>query len=149
MYMAGLVLFPLYKRYPRLANTLKWTGLPLMAASLIGASFSQTVNHLIITQGAIYGLGGCVVYYPTLLYLDEWFVQRKGLAYGIMWAGTGAAGLIIPFVMNFLLSEYGFRTTLRVWAVSLLILSAPLIYFLRPRIPASSVSRNPRYGLGS
>jgi MFS family permease len=148
MYMAGLVLFPLYKRYPRLANTLKWTGLPLMAASLIGASFSQTVNHLIITQGAIYGLGGCVVYYPTLLYLDEWFVQRKGLAYGIMWAGTGAAGLIIPFVMNFLLSEYGFRTTLRVWAVALLILSAPLIYFLRPRIPASSVSRNPRYGLG-
>ncbi len=62
-------------------------------------------------------------------------------------AGTGAGGLIIPFVLNTLLSSYGFRTTLRIWAVSLLILSSPLIYFLRPRLPISLVSHSPRYGL--
>lgn len=86
MYAAGLVLFPAYKQWPRLANDSKWLGPPLMAAGLIGASFVNTVNQLVITQGGVYALGGCLVYYPTLLYIDEWFVQRKGMAFGVMWA---------------------------------------------------------------
>ncbi|KAK0116216.1 hypothetical protein ONS95_013243 [Cadophora gregata] len=149
MYVSGLVLFPAYKKFSHLASTLKWAGLPLMAAGIFAASFAQNVPHLILTQGVLYALGGCIIYYPTLLYIDEWFVQRKGLAFGIMWAGTGAGGLIIPFVLNSLLQRWGFRTTLRIWGTALLILSSPLICFLRPRIP---VSRNPtsqRYvGLG-
>jgi len=87
MYTAGLALFPMYKFYPRLPNALKWFGLPLMSAGLVAASFSESVTHLIITQGVVYALGGSMVYYPTLVWLDEWFVQKKGLAYGIMWAG--------------------------------------------------------------
>ncbi|KAI9741507.1 MAG: hypothetical protein M1818_004313 [Claussenomyces sp. TS43310] len=146
MYMVGLILFPAYKKWPRLANTSKWLGLPLMATGLIAASFVNTVDHLVLTQGAIYAIGGCIVYYPTLLFIDEWFIRRKGLAYGIMWAS--AAGLIIPFVLNYLLEKYGFRTTLRAWAVVLLVISSPLIYFLRPRLPISAVSESPHYGLG-
>jgi cyanate permease len=61
------------------------------------------------------------------------------MAYGVMWAGTGAAGLIIPFVMNFLLQKCGFRTTLRIWAVAL------IIYFLKPRLPILPVSRTVRH----
>lgn len=49
--------------------------------------------------------------------------------------------------MNFLLENYGFRTTLRVWAISLILISSPLIYFLRPRLPISPVLQPPRYGL--
>lgn len=32
-------------------------------------------------------------------------------------AGTGTAGIIVPFLMQWLLDSYGFRTALRVWAV--------------------------------
>ena len=83
--MAGLALFPVYKIFPRFASRSKWLGLPLMAAGLIAGSFATEVNHLILTQGAIYAFGGCIIYYPTLLFIDEWFIRRKGLAYGIMW----------------------------------------------------------------
>lgn len=58
------------------------------------------------------------------------------------------AGLIIPFLLTALLEKYGFRTTLRIWAATILILSIPLLYFLRPRLPISAVSQSPRYGLG-
>jgi MFS family permease len=148
MYTIGILLFPAYKKWPNLATRSKWGGLPLMATALIAGSFANKVSHLVLTQGVLYAIGGSVIYYPTLVFLDEWFIKRKGLAYGIMWAGTGTAGLIIPFVMNFLLSTYGFRTTLRVWAVALILLSAPLIYFLRPRLPISPVAQPQRYGLG-
>jgi MFS family permease len=62
-------------------------------------------------------------------------------------AGTGGGGLLTPFLMNALLEKYGFRIALRIWSIALIIISTPLIYFIRPRLPISPVSQNPRYGL--
>lgn len=50
------------------------------------------------------------------------------------------AGLIIPFLLTSLLSKYGFRTTLRAWAITLVILATPLVYFIRPRLPIRPTS---------
>jgi hypothetical protein len=33
----------------------------------------------------VYALGGGFAYTPAILFLDEWFIRRKGLAFGIMW----------------------------------------------------------------
>ncbi|KAE9365612.1 MFS general substrate transporter [Stipitochalara longipes BDJ] len=140
MYMSGLILFPAYKKWPRLAQTSQWAGMPLMAAGLTAASFAN--------KGVLYGIGVSIIYCPTLLFIDEWFIQRKGLAYGVLWAGTSTAGVIVPLLLNVFLGKYGFRTTLRIWATTILILSTPLIYFLRPRLPVSLVSQSPRYSLG-
>ncbi|KFY72282.1 hypothetical protein V499_07568 [Pseudogymnoascus sp. VKM F-103] len=148
MYMAGLLLFPAYKTWPNLADRSKWVGLPLMATALIAASFANSVNHLLLTQGVMFALGGSVVYYPALAFVDGWFIERKGLAFGIMWGGSGAAGLCIPFTINWLLHAYGFRNTLRIWAVVITVISAPLIYFLRARIPPSQTRQPVRQGLG-
>ena len=49
-------------------------------------------------------------------------------------------------MLNFLLEDYGFRTTLRTWTIAVTFISYPLIYFLRPRLPISPVSRPSRYG---
>jgi hypothetical protein len=87
MYLSGLVMFPAYKKWPWLANVSKWAGLPLMAVGLIGASFANTGGELIVTQGVIYAIGGSILYNPLLLMIDEWFVKRKGLAYGILFVG--------------------------------------------------------------
>lgn len=58
-----------------------------------------------------------------------------------------SSGLIFPFLLTALLNRYGFRTTLRVWGLVLLGLCTPLIYFVKPRLPASSMVPSPRsYG---
>jgi hypothetical protein len=98
-----------------------------------------------------------------MFYLDEWFVKRKGLAFGIMWAGVGAvsslpstvssnaskqrliyskSGLVFPFLLNYLLTTLGHANTLRIWSAILLTLCTPLIYFVKPRFrrPKSSSS---------
>jgi hypothetical protein len=85
MYMSGLLLFPAYKNWPRLARTSQWAGMPLIAAALVSASFANKVNYLILTQGAMYGIGASIIYCPTILFVDEWFIRRKGLAYGVLW----------------------------------------------------------------
>jgi MFS family permease len=60
------------------------------------------------------------------------------MAYGTMWAGKAAAGVVVPFIVSALLDKYGPRTTLQAWAVSLVVLTAPLLFYLKPRIPLSS-----------
>lgn len=107
------------QRYPYTRRPAMFTGLVFMVFGLLGASFCSTVAGLIATQGVLYGIGCILLYFPATLFLDEWFVKRKALAYGISWSGTGTAGVVVPFIMQWLLDSYGFRSTLRIWAVVL------------------------------
>lgn len=63
---------------------------------------------------------------PTKIYvfIDEWFVRRKGFAYGVMWAGSGCGGLVGPQVLHWGLNRYGVETFLKGWAVALVRIAA-------------------------
>lgn len=50
------------------------------------------------------------------------------------------SGVVLPIALQWLLNKYGFQTTLRVWAIVIFVLAAPLLYFVKPRVPISSVS---------
>ena len=143
MYLGAPFTFAALQRWPKYRLAYLPAGLFIIVVALIGSSFAQSVQQLILTQGVLYAIGGNLLYTPTIVFLDEWFVHRKGFAYGIMWAGTGVSGIVVPLVMNWGLEKYGHRTMLRVWPVTLVLLSTPFIFFLRPRIPLS-LSLKPR-----
>ncbi|KAI5361401.1 Putative major facilitator superfamily, MFS transporter superfamily [Septoria linicola] len=128
------------QRFPRTRRPCMYLGLAIMALGLIGASFCDNITGLIGTQGVMYGFGSIMLYFPSNLFIQEWFVQRKGMAYGIMFAGTGFSGVGVPFVLQWLLHTYGFRTTFRVWAVVLVVLTLPILHFIRPRLPVTASS---------
>lgn len=88
----------------------------MITIALISASLTERVSHLIVTQGLLYGVGVSLLYNPFIFYLDEWFVKRKGLAFGIFWAGTGFAGSVVPLVLDWGLRNYGIQATLQAWA---------------------------------
>ncbi|KAM0507764.1 hypothetical protein ACHAPB_002458 [Verticillium nonalfalfae] len=138
MYFTAPLVISILRVVPRFSRWSPVIGLLLTCFALAMSSFSTTVPHLIATQGVFYAIGGALAYIPCIVYMDEWFVRRKGLAYGIMWSGTGIAGVIFPLLMETLLSRFGHRTTLRLWAGLLFLLAAPLAFFIRPRIPPTS-----------
>lgn len=142
-------------RWPAYRKQFSVLGLILITVALVAASFATQVVHLILTQGLFYGLGASLVYSPFTFYIDQWFVKRKGLAYGVFWAGTGFCGSITPTLMEWALHNYGYRITLRVWALVLvsicyfiedvivwlicgnllkLLSLSSLIHFVRPRL---------------
>lgn len=92
----------------------------------------------------MYGLGFLLFYYPILNMVDEYWVRRRGMAYGFLCSASGASGAVMPFIIEALLATYGHRTTLRAIAVALFLLTGPLIPFLHGRLPVSSQSRNAR-----
>ncbi|KAK1147863.1 hypothetical protein N8T08_000377 [Aspergillus melleus] len=142
-YLLEPLTFGVLLTYPRLRRWACPVGFVIMCLALALSSFSTTTTHLMLSQGVFYGLGANIAYTPTIIFMDEWFVRKKGLAFGIMWAGTGLSGVILPIVFQWLLNDYGYQTTLRVWALTLLIMAGPLLYFIKPRIPISS-SLHPR-----
>ncbi|KAL8790614.1 MAG: hypothetical protein Q9213_000461 [Squamulea squamosa] len=147
MYLSCPVLFAVFKRWPQVRRSCTLVGLAINAVAVVAASFATEVPHLIITQGVLYAIGGVMIYCPTILFLDEWFVRRKGLAFGMMWAGTGVSGVVLPFIMSGLLTRFGFRITLRAYAVALVVLALPLLYFVRPRLPLAQTSLQRRLDL--
>lgn len=62
-------------------------------------------------------------------------------------AGTGLGGVIIPLLLQFLLNKYGFRTTLRIWALVLFSATAPLTFFLKPRLPVAQTTHHRSFNL--
>lgn len=125
LYLLSPVTFTLLTRYPHLPKSCAFVGLALSVGGSLLSSFATTVWQMIVTQGVICGLGNGLVFSPTTLYLDQWFVRRKGLAYGIMWAGKSICGVALPFMTSACLDRFGAKTTLRAWTV--VTVSLPLI----------------------
>lgn len=133
------------QRWPAQRKNASIFGLVLILISLLAASCATSVAHLILTQGILYGIGGALLYNPFLFYLDEWFIKRKGLAYGIFFSGTGLCGSFIPAILEWGLDNYGFRLTLQIWAL-VVVRFRPLFALFAlpcsfPRFPLSSPLR--------
>ncbi|GME37341.1 MFS transporter [Neofusicoccum parvum] len=119
-------------------------GLFILSGSLALSSFSTHVWHLILTQGVLYAIGGSILYHPILIYIDEWFVRRKGLAFGIMWAGTAISGVSVPYIYTWALSHYSFATALRAWSIVTFVAPGLLLSSAKPRLPVTRSSHAPR-----
>lgn len=91
-----------------------------------------------------YGLGFLIFYYPILSMVNEYWIARRGMAYGILCGASGVSGSIMPFVVQTLLAKYGYRTTLRAMAVALTLLTGPFIPLLKGRLPPSGRASIPK-----
>ena len=128
---------PIVKRYKKYQQQMIWVGWLLCICALIAGSFAKSIGVLILTQGVLYGTGELILYYPMLDMVNDWFVRRRGFAYGILCAATGINGLIMPFIIEILLNKYGYQTTLRAVAVALVVLTGPILPMLKGRLPAA------------
>lgn len=134
-------------RWPHRQRIMCAIGWSMCILGLIGASFATKPWHLLLSQGLLYGTGWVVCYTPFLFMLNGWFITKRGLAYGFLFSASGVSGLVIPLAMNLLLTHFGFRTALRVYAIAILAISGPGLLFITPRLapaPPSKTSRPAR-----
>ncbi|TCD66437.1 hypothetical protein EIP91_001373 [Steccherinum ochraceum] len=136
-YGEGIILSFLYARYPELLNPMMWVGLALATLSLLVSSFVSSVELLILLQGVGLGIGSGMLYWPTMFLIPDWFVRRRGLAGGIIFAGSGIGGFVFPFIVNGLLEAVQFRWTLRIWAAIMAVFGGLAIFGIRRRIPVT------------
>ncbi|KIK67919.1 hypothetical protein GYMLUDRAFT_256726 [Collybiopsis luxurians FD-317 M1] len=133
----------LFQRYPEYVKIIMWIALGTSALSLIAASFVSQVWSLILLQGVAFGTSAGIFYAPMIAWLPDWFVAKRGLAGGIIFAGTGVGGFIFPLVVGYLLDTIGFRWTLRAGALILAVICGVASFGINARIPSQTSSTLP------
>ena len=88
----------------------------------------------------MYGVGFVTLTYPIISMVDEWWIARKGMAFGLISAASGGTGAVMPFILEAMLHRYGYQTTLRASAVAMVVLTAPLLPALKGRLPPAERS---------
>ena len=132
-YLGAPFVIPFIRRFPWYRTHMILVGWPLCITGLIAGSFANSLGMLILTQGVLYGIGFIVFYYPILAMVDEYWVRRRGMAYGLLCSASGVSGAVAPLSLQALLKKYGHRTTLRGVAVFLFVVTGPLIPLLKGR----------------
>jgi MFS family permease len=89
----------------------------LFAVASISASFGTQLWHFQLTQGLLQGCAACLAYIPAVTISPAFFDTRRGLAMGIILSGTGLGGMLWAPFLRYLITEIGFRHTLRVSGV--------------------------------
>ena len=59
--------------------------------------------------------------------LNGWFSKHRGKAIGITMAGTGLGAFLLPPIVEFLISNYGWRTAYRGIGIGALLVSLPIV----------------------
>lgn len=108
------------------------TGTILCSAALILASFAQQVWHVFLTQGVMFGLGASFVSLPCIGAPQQWFSERRGLAVGLSFAGSGVGGLVIANITQAAIGSIGYRWALRIDGIILFVLLSVATCLVRP-----------------
>ena len=94
-----------FRRYPDKAKLILWTATGVSVGSMFISSWATHTWQLILLQGVLGGTSGAVLYTPVLLWLQDYWVERRGMASGIIFAGTGIGGFVFPFLIGSLLDR--------------------------------------------
>ncbi|KAL8941909.1 MAG: hypothetical protein Q9216_001982 [Gyalolechia sp. 2 TL-2023] len=133
----------LVRRYQQWQRQTIWIGFTIAIIGLGASGWADDFGSLVATQGLIYGMGVLIMYYPIFNLLNEWFIERRGLALGVICASTGITGLFFPFMLEVLLHKYGPAWTLRICALGLLLLCGPCVLLFRSRYPSYDTAKAP------
>ena len=112
-------------------------GAVMLAAGALLASQTSGKWDLYIANGLLIGLmGKAAMIAPLVANATRWFDRRRGLAIAIIASGQGLAGAVWPPIVHHLNATVGWRETYFYFAILMLVVGLPMIWFLRPKPPA-------------
>ncbi|KAH6646771.1 major facilitator superfamily domain-containing protein [Truncatella angustata] len=123
---------------PAYRKGMMWLGMIMVVSASIGAAFSTTPVGVIMTQGVLYGIGSGLLFAPSISFIDEWFLLRRGIANGIFFGSNNLAAAACSPIFSIVLQKFGSRTVLIAWAIIAGVGISLGILFVRPRVPQSS-----------
>jgi sugar phosphate permease len=103
----------------------------MAGGALVGLSYVTSLGafYFFYAFNALgYVFGGPL---PNQVLLSRWFGKGRGKAMGIAYLGIGVGGALVPLVAYTLTQAYGWRGSLRILGVLMIVVALPAAYFVR------------------
>lgn len=111
-----------------------FVGSIIASASFVLATFSPTVDILILTYGVMGGFGLGMIYLPSIVSVGYYFQKKRALATGIAVSGSGIGTFIFAPLSEYLLQELDWKNALLVIA-GITLQAAVCSMLMRPLLP--------------
>ena len=103
----------------------------IFSCGLISIAYVQSVFYLLLIYATFIAIGGPALGNLSVTKLvANWFETKAGVALGIAAIGISFSGVILPILVDPLISAIGWRNVYLVFAAIVLLLLLPIIYFL-------------------
>jgi MFS family permease len=113
---------------------------PLFALAVGAMYFLPPVHSLYYFAWIVLPITGIGVF--PLSYIravSSWFDKKLGLAIGIANAGIGIGNAVLPLILNYLISNHGWRVGFLGMAVLVLVVTFPVVFFLIQEKPGTAI----------
>ncbi|KAJ1327439.1 MFS transporter MCT family solute carrier family 16 (monocarboxylic acid transporters) member 10 [Microdochium nivale] len=110
----------------------------ISSASILSSFAVGSIGGLFVTEGVLRGLGSGLCFTIASSTPAQYFVRRRGLANGIVFAGGGLGGAIISIALDPLIRRLGPAWAFRILGLSCLATGLPAAWFVKER------TRSPR-----
>ena len=131
LFIGGVVFGPIFDT--KGSMVLFVPGTIIYVFSLMMTSLCTKYYQFILAQGILFGIGDAMLFYPTISSLPHWFHRRRGLAAGIVVAGSSLGGIAWPLILERLFKQVGFAWALRITGFICLALLIPCCFMVVPR----------------
>jgi MFS family permease len=117
----------------------------LYGLGLLVAGGTGHLWHLYLSYGVLAAVGTGALWAAITPLLARWFVERRGLAVGLVFSGVGVGTLVIAPVARWLIAAFDWRTALWALGGAALLINGTAVLFLQDH--PESTGRRP-YGAG-
>jgi sugar phosphate permease len=111
-------------------------GVALIGLGAISALWMFYAFYLLNAIG--YVCGGPL---PNQVLISRWFTKTRGRQMGIAYLGIGVGGAIVPLLAVWLTSHLGWRASLQVVGVLIIVIALPLAYLVKEKKPSAAPER--------
>ncbi|KAL5118373.1 hypothetical protein ACEQ8H_003722 [Pleosporales sp. CAS-2024a] len=102
---------------------------------LMMTSLCTKYYQFLLAQAICSPIGLNAIFQAGTSTIPTWFLKKRGLAYGIMAAGSGLGGVIFPIMASHLIPEVGFPWTIRIIAFLILGMLIVALLTVESRLP--------------
>jgi MCP family monocarboxylic acid transporter-like MFS transporter 10 len=108
---------------------------------LLSVTQTEKIYQYFLTQGFLLGIGGAMIVTPALAIVRHYFDKKKGLAFGLISAGSSLGGFVFPIILQKLFAKIGFAWSVRVAGFLSLTLLIVVNLLLRTRLPRKPTTK--------
>lgn len=104
----------------------------LLSMGLVCAGWCNELYQFALTQGIMFGLGASATYIPPVVFAPQYFDKHRGIAIGIVFAGTGIGSFVFAFLTRYLITHVGWRWGLRILGFIAMAVTLVCSQFVKP-----------------